>query len=175
MFSIKNTFVVHEKTKTPRSYLRWKPTGRIFKTISLRWVPTGKIFTSSTTKVDSESPHGSNTDITNIHECIQNLDSSADTSINVQEEQTFDLNAGSYALSWKPCQGDSSKLNLPDHTEPEVQTTAYHDYQDKDCQGRLLASFQDDAKYEHVGQDIRSQDGKDDKDKQGERFKDLGI
>ncbi|GKA13445.1 hypothetical protein Tco_0693091 [Tanacetum coccineum] len=22
---------------------------------------------------------------------------------------------GSYALSWKPCQGDSSKLNLPDH------------------------------------------------------------
>ncbi|GJZ63365.1 hypothetical protein Tco_0619786 [Tanacetum coccineum] len=34
---------------------------------------------------------------------------------------------GSYALSWKPCQGDSSKLNLPDHrsvlTKPEVQTT----------------------------------------------------
>nr|GEZ47753.1 ribosomal protein L2, chloroplastic [Tanacetum cinerariifolium] len=27
-------------------------------------------------------------------------------------------------------------------------------------QGRLLASFQDDAKYEHVGQDTRSQDGK---------------
>ncbi|GJS36523.1 retrovirus-related pol polyprotein from transposon TNT 1-94 [Tanacetum coccineum] len=23
---------------------------------------------------------------------------------------------GSYALSWKPCQGDSSKLNLPDHS-----------------------------------------------------------
>ncbi|GJS00995.1 hypothetical protein Tco_0317503 [Tanacetum coccineum] len=93
-FSIKNTFVVHEKTKTPRSYLRWKPTGRIFKTVSLRWVPIGKIFISSTTKVDSESSHGSNTDITNIHECIQNLDSSAGTSINVQEEQTFDLNAG---------------------------------------------------------------------------------
>ncbi|GKD08869.1 hypothetical protein Tco_1188554 [Tanacetum coccineum] len=31
-------------------------------------------------------------------------------------------------------------------------------------QGRLLASFQDDAKYEHVGQDIRSQGGKDDQD-----------
>ncbi|GJV35128.1 hypothetical protein Tco_1407605 [Tanacetum coccineum] len=29
-------------------------------------------------------------------------------------------------------------------------------------QGRLLASFQDDAKYEHVGQDTRSQGGKDD-------------
>ncbi|GKF02443.1 hypothetical protein Tco_0029366, partial [Tanacetum coccineum] len=27
----------------------------------------------------------------------------------------------------------------------------YQDYQDKDCQGRLLESFQDDIKYEHVG------------------------
>ncbi|GKA91783.1 retrovirus-related pol polyprotein from transposon TNT 1-94 [Tanacetum coccineum] len=35
-------------------------------------------------------------------------------------------------------------------------------------QGRLLASFQDDAKYEHVGQDTRSQGGKDD---QEERIK----
>ncbi|GJV32553.1 hypothetical protein Tco_1392953 [Tanacetum coccineum] len=31
-------------------------------------------------------------------------------------------------------------------------------------QGRLLASFQDDAKYEHVGQDTRSQGGRDDQD-----------
>ncbi|GJX97088.1 hypothetical protein Tco_0352886 [Tanacetum coccineum] len=31
-------------------------------------------------------------------------------------------------------------------------------------QGRLLASFQDDAKYEHVGQDTRLQGGKDDQD-----------
>ncbi|GKC75101.1 hypothetical protein Tco_1125875, partial [Tanacetum coccineum] len=32
-------------------------------------------------------------------------------------------------------------------------------------------SFQDDAKYEHVGQDTRSQDGKDVKDKQGKDLK----
>ncbi|GKA18757.1 hypothetical protein Tco_0698672 [Tanacetum coccineum] len=32
-------------------------------------------------------------------------------------------------------------------------------------QGRLLESFQDDAKYEHVGQDTRSQGGKDDQDR----------
>ncbi|GJW81262.1 hypothetical protein Tco_0145237 [Tanacetum coccineum] len=69
-------------------------TSRIFKTVVLRWVPTGKIFTSSTTKVDSEPPHGSNTDITNLHECIQNLDSIAGTSMNVPEKQTLDLNAG---------------------------------------------------------------------------------
>ncbi|GJT43816.1 hypothetical protein Tco_0952531 [Tanacetum coccineum] len=39
-------------------------------------------------------------------------------------------------------------------------------------QGRLLESFQKDAKYEHVGKDTRSQGGKDDQDKQG---KDLEI
>ncbi|GJZ08092.1 hypothetical protein Tco_0542375 [Tanacetum coccineum] len=59
-----------------------------------KWVPTRNIFTFSTTKVDSESAHCSNTDIINLHECIQNLDSSAGTSINVLEEQTLDLNAG---------------------------------------------------------------------------------
>nr|GEU29442.1 actin-binding, cofilin/tropomyosin type [Tanacetum cinerariifolium] len=52
-FSIKKNSVVHEKTMTPRSCLRWKPTGKIFKTICLRWVPTGKIFNSSTIKVNS--------------------------------------------------------------------------------------------------------------------------
>ncbi|GJX02963.1 photosystem II CP47 chlorophyll apoprotein, partial [Tanacetum coccineum] len=38
---------------------------------------------------------------------------------------------------------------------------------------RLLESFREDAKYEDVGQDTRSQDGKDDQDIQGKRFKDL--
>ncbi|GJW77652.1 hypothetical protein Tco_0139334 [Tanacetum coccineum] len=120
----------------------------------------------------------------------------------------------SYALSWKPCQGDS--LNLPDHRihkdgdgdasfqlesdslpHAHAQTTkTYYKHQDsrimkaqelktktsansdiKDnsseikLQGRLLASFQDDAKYEHVGQDTRSQGGKDDQDKQGKDLK----
>ncbi|GJR50053.1 retrovirus-related pol polyprotein from transposon TNT 1-94 [Tanacetum coccineum] len=41
-------------------------------------------------------------------------------------------------------------------------------------QGRLLASFQDDAKYEHVGQDTRSQGGKDDQDKH-EKIRDSDI
>ncbi|GKC46379.1 hypothetical protein Tco_1064101, partial [Tanacetum coccineum] len=81
----------------------------------------------------------------------------------------------SYALSWKPCQRDS--LNLPDHSlipaesnslpHAHAQTTKTYFYQ-----GRLLASFQEDAKYEHVGQDTRSQRmGKDDKDKQGKDLK----
>nr|GEU51702.1 hypothetical protein [Tanacetum cinerariifolium] len=85
-FSIKKTSVVHEKTMTPRSCLRWKPTGKIFKTVGLRWVPTGKIFTSSTTKVASEPTNGSNADITNQYECEQTLDVSACTSFNPKTE-----------------------------------------------------------------------------------------
>ncbi|GJT67614.1 ribonuclease H-like domain-containing protein [Tanacetum coccineum] len=187
MFSPNKTSAVYEKT-SPRFDLRWKPTGRIFKSVSLRWIPTRKLFDSCTSKVDSEPPHGSNVDIPNIHACKQTLDVSAGTSINVQKEQSLDLSAEvhqaaetvttsneldllfgplfdeyfngenqvvlkssavtttdasnkrqqqpdstsststlattvtangnfdlSYALSWKPCQGDS--LNLPDHRD----------------------------------------------------------
>ncbi|GJS25860.1 retrovirus-related pol polyprotein from transposon TNT 1-94 [Tanacetum coccineum] len=70
---------VHEKPNTPRSCLRWKPTGRIFKIAGLRWIPTGKMFTNNTTKVDSEPPNGSNGDITNPYECDQTLNVSAGT------------------------------------------------------------------------------------------------
>ncbi|GJV21309.1 hypothetical protein Tco_1370329 [Tanacetum coccineum] len=48
-FSLNKRSAVHEKQHTPRSYLRWKPTGRTFKTVSLRWIPTGKVFIDSTT------------------------------------------------------------------------------------------------------------------------------
>ncbi|GJU36040.1 hypothetical protein Tco_1184394 [Tanacetum coccineum] len=282
---------------THRSCLRWKPTGKIFKTVGLRWVPTGKIFTSSTTKVDSEPQNGSNADITNQYECAQTLDVSAGTSnlsagLAPPRQMTSDHNSSElgihdhsnelsrsklvpkvvppadktatsrqelellfhhhitmlssqavnkspthypcdsartfrvilfsihndewksfqchhqtalrrpYALSWKPCQGDS--LNLPDHRihkdgdgdasfqlksdslpHAHAQTTkTFYKHQDSRImkaqelktktsaqtliykiflqryqvyQGRLLASFQDDAKYEHVGQDTRSQ------------------
>ncbi|GJX64133.1 hypothetical protein Tco_0298476 [Tanacetum coccineum] len=78
-FSIKKTSVVHEKTMTPRSCLRWKSTGKNFKIVDLRWVPTGKIFISSTTKGDSESTNGSDEDITNQYEYKQTLDVSAGT------------------------------------------------------------------------------------------------
>ncbi|GJX00660.1 hypothetical protein Tco_0184573 [Tanacetum coccineum] len=199
MFSIKKTSIVHEKTMTPRSCLKWKPTGKIFKTVGLRWIPTGKIFTSSTTKVDSEPPNGSNKDITNPYKC----------------EQTLNVIAGSNTLSWKPSQGGSSKLNLPDHRykrrccslipvesdslphahahavktyywhqdsrikkaqELKTKTFANSDIKDYSSetkhQGRLLESFQEYVKYEHVGQDTRSQRGKDDQYKQG---KDLEI
>nr|GEU37233.1 retrovirus-related Pol polyprotein from transposon TNT 1-94 [Tanacetum cinerariifolium] len=93
-FSPNKSSDVHEKTNTPRSYLRWKPTGRIFKTAGLRWIPTGKMFTDSTTMVDNEPLNGSNEDITNTYECEQTLNVSAgtlnlnvDTSFNPKEER----------------------------------------------------------------------------------------
>ncbi|GJU43588.1 retrovirus-related pol polyprotein from transposon TNT 1-94 [Tanacetum coccineum] len=58
----------------------------------------------------------------------------------------------------------------------KTKTSANSDIKDSSSetklQGILLASFQKDAKYEHVGQDTRSQGGKDDQDKQR---KDLEI
>nr|GEZ39082.1 hypothetical protein [Tanacetum cinerariifolium] len=73
------SFDVHEKAKTPRSCLRWIPTGRIFYIVGLRWVPTGKKFTSSITKVDCEPPNSLNEDITNPYEYDQTLNVSAGT------------------------------------------------------------------------------------------------
>nr|GEU79053.1 hypothetical protein [Tanacetum cinerariifolium] len=189
-FSIQKTFVVQKKTMTPGSCLRWKPTGKIFKTFGLRWVPTGKIFPYSTTKVDSGPLNGSNADITNKYECEQTLNLSAELGIHdhrnessssklvpnvvpsacktTTSRQALELlfhhhitMLRSYALSWKPCQEDS--LNLPDHRS-SLRFQVY--------QGRLLTSFQDDEKYKHGGQDIRLQGGNDNQD---EKDKDLKI
>ncbi|GJS11229.1 hypothetical protein Tco_0368025 [Tanacetum coccineum] len=76
-FSPNKTSVVYEKT-SHRSCLRWKPMCRILNTVGLRWIPIGKLLNSCTGKVDSEPPHGSNVDISKIHECKQTLDLSTD-------------------------------------------------------------------------------------------------
>ncbi|GJT37367.1 hypothetical protein Tco_0937232 [Tanacetum coccineum] len=81
-FSPNKSSAVYEKT-SPRSCLRWKTTSRIFKSVGLRWIPTGKLFDSCMANVDCEPPHGSNVDISKIHECKQTQDLSADTSINI--------------------------------------------------------------------------------------------
>ncbi|GKC04035.1 hypothetical protein Tco_0995645 [Tanacetum coccineum] len=133
-FSPNKTSAVYEKT-SPRSDLRWKPTGRIFKYVGLRWIPTGKLFDTCTSKVDSEPPHGSNVDIPNIHECKQTLDVSAGTPINVQKEQSLDLNAGTLCnvnkenlRSWKVhsvlCSTNMSMEKIKLFQKSSVVTTA---------------------------------------------------
>ncbi|GJU19691.1 hypothetical protein Tco_1153033 [Tanacetum coccineum] len=90
-FSLNKSSAVHEKPHTPRSCIRWKPTGRIFKTAGLRWIPTRKMFTDSPTKVDSKPPNGSNEDITNPYECDQILNVSAGT-LNLSAGTSFNPN-----------------------------------------------------------------------------------
>nr|GEX11998.1 hypothetical protein [Tanacetum cinerariifolium] len=84
-FSLAKTFAVYEKTSLI-SCLRWKPTGRLFKTVGVRWIPTGKLLNSCTGKIGCEPPHGSNVDISKIHVCKQSVDLSADSSSNVNKE-----------------------------------------------------------------------------------------
>ncbi|GKE09490.1 hypothetical protein Tco_1413041 [Tanacetum coccineum] len=56
-----------------------------------------------------------------------------------------------------------------------TKTSANSDIKDNSLETklreRLLESFQEDAKYEHVGQNTRSQGGKNDQDKQGKDLK----
>ncbi|GKE29873.1 hypothetical protein Tco_1445257, partial [Tanacetum coccineum] len=56
----------------------------------------------------------------------------------------------------------AQELNTKTSANSDIQDLP-KSYQNNDCQGRLLASFHEDAKYEHVGQDTRSQDGRDNK------------
>ncbi|GJR89717.1 ribonuclease H-like domain-containing protein [Tanacetum coccineum] len=90
-FFLNKSSAVHEKPNTPRSCLRWIPTGRIFKLVGLRWIPTGKMFIDSTNKVDSEPPNGSNEDITNPYEYDQTLNVSADN-LNLSACKSFNPN-----------------------------------------------------------------------------------
>ncbi|GJR04402.1 hypothetical protein Tco_0527386 [Tanacetum coccineum] len=111
--SIKKTSVVHEKTMTPRSCLRWKSTGKLFKTVGLKWIPTGKIFTSSTTKVDSDPTNGSDEDITNQYECEQTLD--------VSVAMTSDHNSSELGIHDHSNELSSSKL-VPKVVPPADKT-----------------------------------------------------
>ncbi|GJT61447.1 hypothetical protein Tco_1004980 [Tanacetum coccineum] len=127
----KKSSAVHEKPNTPRSCLRWKPTGRIFKIAGLRWIPTRKMFTDNTTKVDSEPSNGSNDDITNSYEVDQTLNVSA-VGINplvhsfraLSTLRRSGLRTASAAA--KPCQGDSSKFYLITGRIPTVSLVDIH-------------------------------------------------
>ncbi|GJV64385.1 hypothetical protein Tco_1475213 [Tanacetum coccineum] len=120
---LKESSTVYEKP-SPRSGLRWKPTGRIFETVGLRWIPTGKLFASSTTKVNSEPPHGSTTDITNPYECEQTINVSASfinlaTGIHNEDGNPSSVNIKQHCDSilqvGNPVKEILLKLNLPDH------------------------------------------------------------
>ncbi|GJY10268.1 retrovirus-related pol polyprotein from transposon TNT 1-94 [Tanacetum coccineum] len=97
MFSTNKSSAVQKKTNNLRFCLRWKPTGKVFKTVGLRWIPTGKILTPSTTKVDRKPQNGSNAYITNFYECEQTLHVSA--SIPNVSADSFKLSNSSNKIS----------------------------------------------------------------------------
>ncbi|GJS40153.1 hypothetical protein Tco_0565196 [Tanacetum coccineum] len=124
-FSIKKTTTVNEKTTSPRSCLRWQPTGRILKTVCLRWVPTGKTFASSTTKVESEPPNGSNADIPNQCESEQALNVSAGTLLSTADqasvfmEMMFEQRSSSLILHQMTSDHNRSELGIQDHSNEQ--------------------------------------------------------
>ncbi|GJS38335.1 hypothetical protein Tco_0563378 [Tanacetum coccineum] len=132
-FSPNKTSAVYEKT-SPRSDLRWKPTGRIFKSIGLRWIPTGKLFDSCTSKVHQSCSEGiksldlSADDDTKDGRLINNKIKPRTSMSNAFEktgqarttiedeillEPTLNKALDPYALAGNPVKGDS--LNQPDH------------------------------------------------------------
>ncbi|GKA68305.1 hypothetical protein Tco_0768222, partial [Tanacetum coccineum] len=130
-FSPKKSSAVHEKPNTPRSCLRWKPTGRIFKIAGLRWIPTGKMFTDYTTKVDSEPPNGSNDDITNPYECDQTLNVSAvqASNLNVNKMTSVHISSG-LALQRQMASADNSSGPYFNHSPSVAQPVLEADVQD---------------------------------------------
>ncbi|GKD81121.1 hypothetical protein Tco_1347960, partial [Tanacetum coccineum] len=110
-FSPKKSSAVHEKSNTPRSCLRWKPTGRIFKISGLRWIPTGKMFTDNTAKVDSEPLNGSNDDITNSYKCDQTINVSAGLALHRQ--MTFVHISSGPALQRQMASTDNTSGPIP--------------------------------------------------------------
>nr|GEW27148.1 hypothetical protein [Tanacetum cinerariifolium] len=100
--------------------LRWKPTGKIFKTVGLRWVPTRKIFDSSTIKVDSDPTNGLNADITNQYECKQTLDGFKEFSI---DEHAMTSNHNSSELGVHDHSNEQSSSKLVPKVIPPVDKT----------------------------------------------------
>nr|GEZ27650.1 retrovirus-related Pol polyprotein from transposon TNT 1-94 [Tanacetum cinerariifolium] len=108
---------------------KWKPTGKIFKTIGLRWVPNGRILTSSTTKVDSEPLNGSNADITNLYECEQTLDVSADADVPSQQE--LDILFGPLYDEFFNA-GTNPSMTIPSTSAPSTHTNVHAEENNND-------------------------------------------
>ncbi|GKE93001.1 hypothetical protein Tco_1574096 [Tanacetum coccineum] len=83
--------------------------GKLFKAVGLRWIPTGKIFDSSTNKVDSEPPNGSNENITNLYECEQTLNGFKEFKSDKQAV-TSDHNSSEFGIHDHINEPSSSKL-----------------------------------------------------------------
>ncbi|GJV87149.1 putative reverse transcriptase domain-containing protein [Tanacetum coccineum] len=83
------------------------------------WVPTGKTFASSTTKVESEPPNGSNADIPNQCESEQALNvSAADQASVFMEMMSVHISSG-LVLHQMTSDHNRSELGIQDHSNEQ--------------------------------------------------------
>ncbi|GJT45148.1 hypothetical protein Tco_0953863 [Tanacetum coccineum] len=192
-FSPNKSYVVYLKTTPLRSGLTWKPTGRIFTQVGLKWIPIRKLVESRYNMNDSASPLRKETHNPKTVICANSSSLSAGTSMAsepISSKGSSNVNILSTSSLYKrrccsliSTESDSlphahtqatktyykhQDLRIKKAQELNTKTSVNSDIQDipksyQDYQGRLLASFQEDAKYEHVGQYTRSQDGRDNK------------
>ncbi|GJR31849.1 hypothetical protein Tco_0323431 [Tanacetum coccineum] len=146
MFSPNKSSVVYLKTTPPRSGHTWKPTGRIFT--------QNIIVILFSIHNDDGNPSRAN-----IKQDLRRVGFITTCSCSNYKDILL-----------------ASRFKNQESTNSKTKTFANSDIQDLPLryqvyQGRLLASFQNDAKYKHISQDPRSQDGKDNKDKQRKYLK----
>ncbi|GKE29811.1 hypothetical protein Tco_1445195, partial [Tanacetum coccineum] len=98
-----------EQTSFAKKPERQIPKGHRFSIKKTFVVPTRNIFESSTTKVDSEPPNGSNEDITNPYECKQTLNGFKEFKYDKQE-MTSDHNSSELGIHDHSNEPSSSKL-----------------------------------------------------------------
>ena len=107
-FSNTESSAASDKKTTSRSYLRWIPTGRVFKTIGLRWIPTGRIF-DSCTKTNNSDNHQKEVETTITVDSQHPQSDDSCTSNTVICETSSSLIAGASTIS-EPISSEGSKF-----------------------------------------------------------------
>nr|GEZ69129.1 uncharacterized mitochondrial protein AtMg00810-like [Tanacetum cinerariifolium] len=102
-------------------------------------------------------------EVKRIFRYLRGLDDRVAASFQLESDSTPHAHAQTtktyYASRFKNQERSNIKTKTFANSNEQDLPSRYQVYQK-----RLLASFQDDAKYEHVGQETRSQGGKDDQD-----------
>ncbi|GJY13145.1 hypothetical protein Tco_0382454 [Tanacetum coccineum] len=183
-FSPNKSSNVYLKTTPPRSGLTWKPTSRIFTQVGLKWIPIRKSVEILHNMNDSASPLGNKTYNPDTTICANSSYLNAGTSmasepISSKGSSNVNILSSSSLYKRRCCSLILAEFDSLPHAhaqttktyykhqdsrikkaqELKTKTSANFDIKDNSSEtklrGRLLESFQEDEKYEHVGQDTR--------------------
>ncbi|GKC57674.1 hypothetical protein Tco_1085272 [Tanacetum coccineum] len=160
-FSLNKSSDVYLKTTPPKSGLTWKPTGKIFTQVGLKWIPIGKSVETCYNTNDSASPLAKKTYNPNTTICANS--SSLSAGVEELKRNVWIKGVKKEALHTLYAETRTFRVMLfSTHSDEWKSFQSHH---------QIALRFQEDEKYEHVGQDTRSQDGKDDKDLKDEDLK----